>query len=275
MFDTNVANEIEDNNIRLVNNNTYRKPYRADRWTEDENAKFFDVRILRCVSGYCGADDVRPPFAAQCLSQFGTDFEMIARLFQNRTRSQIRAKWNKEERANPHKITLALKTKKPIGAWSSHGLANLSHGADALRFGRTDMALYSAITGKDFSGPMPEDPFEKIQRRRREETAAKEDSERGRSQSQAKENMPSTSFQSGAGPSSQGKRRGRPPKNAPPQHETVIEEEDEDSAPTPAAPRQQQAGSDDDDDDDDSDDDDEEDEEARRRAEEDAALAAL
>lgn len=54
----------------------------------------------------------------QLLNQFGTDFEMIARLFPRRTRAQIKAKWMKEEKTNSKKITEALMSRKDIGQFS-------------------------------------------------------------------------------------------------------------------------------------------------------------
>ncbi|KAL8276375.1 hypothetical protein RQP46_011220 [Phenoliferia psychrophenolica] len=83
------------------------------------------------------------------LHQFGTDFEMIAAMFPHRSRRQIKAKWTKEDKQNPKLITAALMRKKPI-----------------------DQAAYSKATGLDLSGPVPDDPFEAIQKVR-EELAAK------------------------------------------------------------------------------------------------------
>ncbi|OLL25108.1 Transcription factor TFIIIB component B'', partial [Neolecta irregularis DAH-3] len=50
------------------------------------------------------------------LNLWGTDFEMIAQMFPNRNRRNIRNKFNNEERKDPSNITLALRTKKPLGA---------------------------------------------------------------------------------------------------------------------------------------------------------------
>ncbi len=49
------------------------------------------------------------------LRQFGTDFEMIAMFFTDRSRRHIKLKYNKEEKVNPDKITAALiKERVPI-----------------------------------------------------------------------------------------------------------------------------------------------------------------
>lgn len=50
------------------------------------------------------------------MSQFGTDFEMISMVMPGRTRAHIRAKFNREEKLAPKKITEYLITKrKPLG----------------------------------------------------------------------------------------------------------------------------------------------------------------
>jgi len=52
------------------------------------------------------------------LSQCGTDFSLIERLFPNRTRRQIRNKFKKEERDWPHKVDEALRSRIPLDiAW--------------------------------------------------------------------------------------------------------------------------------------------------------------
>lgn len=48
------------------------------------------------------------------LSQWGTDFDMISRMFPSRTRKQIKNKYTLEERRNPSLITKALTTKVPV-----------------------------------------------------------------------------------------------------------------------------------------------------------------
>lgn len=48
------------------------------------------------------------------LSQFGTDFEMIAGMFAYRDRRQIKSKWVREEKLNPERIDAALSVKKEV-----------------------------------------------------------------------------------------------------------------------------------------------------------------
>uniref|UniRef100_A0A0K3CBH1 BY PROTMAP: gi/342321017/gb/EGU12955.1/ Proteophosphoglycan ppg4 [Rhodotorula glutinis ATCC 204091] n=2 Tax=Rhodotorula toruloides TaxID=5286 RepID=A0A0K3CBH1_RHOTO len=83
------------------------------------------------------------------ISQFYTNFEMISLLFPHRTRHEIRRKFNREDRLNPKLVTAALERRK-----------------------RINMEAIAEITGVDLSGPVPEDPMEKIQRQRAKEEAA-------------------------------------------------------------------------------------------------------
>lgn len=53
---------------------------------------------------------------AQAVSQFGTDFEMIAALFPSRRRREIVNKFNKEDRKNPAFITQLIYKRKRVGA---------------------------------------------------------------------------------------------------------------------------------------------------------------
>ncbi|KAI5479784.1 hypothetical protein MNV49_002596 [Pseudohyphozyma bogoriensis] len=107
---------------RFVNSATWGKQQRTEKWTAEETTFFYE-----------------------CLGRFGTDFEMIAGLFPTRTRRQIKAKWNKEDRINPKGITAALMQRKDM-----------------------DLESYAKITGQDLSGPIPDDPYEKIQKLREE-----------------------------------------------------------------------------------------------------------
>ncbi|KAL7327664.1 hypothetical protein PS15p_206066 [Mucor circinelloides] len=85
---------VEENSMtRKVNSATYGKRKQSSRWDELETALFYD-----------------------CLSQFGTDFEMIANMMPGRTRNQIRTKFNREERVCPEKVTeYMISKRKPMG----------------------------------------------------------------------------------------------------------------------------------------------------------------
>ncbi|KAF7727124.1 Transcription factor TFIIIB component B [Apophysomyces ossiformis] len=77
---------------RKVNSSTYGKRKQSSRWSAEETDLFYDA-----------------------LAQFGTDFEMISHLLPGRTRSQVRMKFNREERAHPEKVTDYLfRRKKPV-----------------------------------------------------------------------------------------------------------------------------------------------------------------
>ncbi|KAN0060294.1 hypothetical protein ACQY0O_007623 [Thecaphora frezii] len=96
---------------RFVNSATRGKGFgRNKRWTDDDTAKFY-----------------------RAVQQWGTDFEMISRLFPGRDRAMIKKKWNAEERANPKMIDDALNNRLAI-----------------------DLDAYSRAAGMDFSGPPPE-----------------------------------------------------------------------------------------------------------------------
>ncbi|KAJ1042316.1 hypothetical protein NDA10_001089 [Ustilago hordei] len=96
---------------RFVNAATYsRKLGRNRKWSADETAKFY-----------------------RSLQQWGTDFEMIARLFPGRDRVMIKKKFNVEERSNVRLVDEALKNSIPV-----------------------NLEAYAAAIGVDLSGPPPE-----------------------------------------------------------------------------------------------------------------------
>jgi hypothetical protein len=68
----------------------------------------------------------------QGLMQFGTDFELISRMFTNRTRRQIKAKFVREERLNLDKLEDALKGKKKIDTNFYERMTKLENLADGV-----------------------------------------------------------------------------------------------------------------------------------------------
>ena len=80
----------EDQFENLYNYATYGKSTYSEHWTPDELAKFY-----------------------RALAMWGTDFNLIAQLYPHRTRTQIRAKFNSENRKHPLMIDLALRAKLP------------------------------------------------------------------------------------------------------------------------------------------------------------------
>jgi transcription factor TFIIIB component B'' len=85
--------EVEENDFtRITTSGTYMKRERAQIWDAAANELFY-----------------------QGLRQFGTDFEMIAKMFPHRNRRQIKLKYNKEERTNAAKLNRALLGEKTEG----------------------------------------------------------------------------------------------------------------------------------------------------------------
>ncbi|ODQ63426.1 hypothetical protein NADFUDRAFT_72170 [Nadsonia fulvescens var. elongata DSM 6958] len=76
---------------KYVNSASYSKRERPERWDNDETSKFYKV-----------------------LSQWGTDFNLIAQMFPYRNRRQIKSKFKLEEKKNPLKVHLALVRKLPV-----------------------------------------------------------------------------------------------------------------------------------------------------------------
>lgn len=97
--------EVEENDFtRVITSGTWMKIERSQVWDAAANQLFYD-----------------------CLSRHGTDFEMIASYFPHRNRRQIKLKFNKEERNNPHKITKAMTNpnKKPIDLAEYEKMSNM------------------------------------------------------------------------------------------------------------------------------------------------------
>ncbi|KAF4626006.1 hypothetical protein G7Y89_g12156 [Cudoniella acicularis] len=76
---------LEDDFTRITTSGTNMKRERAQMWDYAAHEMFYNG-----------------------LRMFGTDFEMIAKMFPHRNRRQIKLKFNKEERDNPEMITRAL-----------------------------------------------------------------------------------------------------------------------------------------------------------------------
>ncbi|KAF3938661.1 hypothetical protein ABW19_dt0205633 [Dactylella cylindrospora] len=83
---------IEESNLtRRVNSATWSKREKTERWDDEETERFYDA-----------------------LSMFGTDFEMMSKMFIGRSRRMLKNKFVVEERRNPKVITAALKKKIPV-----------------------------------------------------------------------------------------------------------------------------------------------------------------
>ena len=92
-------NDITYETGRRVTSATYSKRSASERWTNDETNRFYDG-----------------------LQYWGTDFTLIAKMFPNRDRRQIKFKYKREERANPTRLNLALRCRKPVGTHENQTL---------------------------------------------------------------------------------------------------------------------------------------------------------
>ncbi|KAG5519767.1 hypothetical protein PMAC_000040 [Pneumocystis sp. 'macacae'] len=97
---------IEENDLsRKVNSASWGKREKSDRWSKEDTQKFYNA-----------------------LSQWGTDFGVICKMFPNRSQRQIKNKFNSEEKKYPEKIDIAIRSRQPI-----------------------DIAAYSKATGSNFN----------------------------------------------------------------------------------------------------------------------------
>lgn len=94
---------------QFVNSASRSKQRRTQRWSVEETERFFHA-----------------------VSQWGTDFEMITRLFPHRTRREIKSKWTKESRQNPKRLDDAFTRRTAV-----------------------DLKAYGHAAGVDLSGPPP------------------------------------------------------------------------------------------------------------------------
>jgi hypothetical protein len=94
---------------RFVNSSTFSKRIGTDRWDAQETQAFL-----------------------KAVSMWGSDFEMISRMFSNRNRKQIKAKWRSMERLDSRSLDLAFRRKLPV-----------------------DLDEYGRMAGVDLSGEAP------------------------------------------------------------------------------------------------------------------------
>ncbi|KAG0039789.1 Transcription factor TFIIIB component B [Gryganskiella cystojenkinii] len=83
---------VEENaSTKLINSASFAKGNRGEKWTDEETEKFY-----------------------MALSQWGTDFGIIHRMFNKKTRINVRNKFKREERLNPARVQQALNQKAPV-----------------------------------------------------------------------------------------------------------------------------------------------------------------
>lgn len=134
----------ESDSTRLINSQTWSKAVRGERWSTKETSLFYDALRL-----------------------FGSDFEMITQLFPGRTRRQIRAKWNREEKSSPQEITDALMGKKKPNLNQENELTTIEEEESAevetliTPTHLESFSQYAKIVGIDCIGPIPIDPMDK------------------------------------------------------------------------------------------------------------------
>lgn len=106
-----VGAEYIDENERekFVNSASWSKRRGRERWTAEETSQFF-----------------------KAVSMWGTDFEMISRMFKSRDRASIKKKWRFEEGKNPRMLDAAFARRLPV-----------------------DLDEYGVLTGVDLSGEAP------------------------------------------------------------------------------------------------------------------------
>ncbi|KZV98988.1 hypothetical protein EXIGLDRAFT_831766 [Exidia glandulosa HHB12029] len=103
--------EIEESDLtKFVTSATYTRKVSGQRWKKEETELFFVG-----------------------LQMFGSDFTSIALWMGTRPRSQIKQKFNREDKANSERVTWALKNRIPI-----------------------DIETLSLKTGHSFDGPIPQ-----------------------------------------------------------------------------------------------------------------------
>lgn len=94
IVDRHARTAAEDEALTVIEENEFTHVTTSGSWMKREKAQvwtFLDVEKLY-----------------QGIAQFGTDFEMIAKLFPSRNRRQIKLKFNKEERTNPVRLNAVL-----------------------------------------------------------------------------------------------------------------------------------------------------------------------
>lgn len=93
--DESVMEVVEEHqNSRLVNSQTWSKREKVEKWDAASTERFYEA-----------------------LSMFGTDFEIISKMFAGRSRRQLRNKFNNEERRYPARITAALRTRIAVSEY--------------------------------------------------------------------------------------------------------------------------------------------------------------
>ncbi|KAI1317899.1 Transcription factor TFIIIB component B [Mortierella claussenii] len=81
----------ESSSTKFVNSSSFNTRVRSERWSEEETELFYSA-----------------------LSQWGTDFGIICRLFPSKTRIAVRNKYKREDRLNHSRLEAAINNRVPI-----------------------------------------------------------------------------------------------------------------------------------------------------------------
>jgi transcription factor TFIIIB component B'' len=85
------------------------------------------------------------------LSQYGENYELIAYVLPGRDRKACKNKFKAEDKKNPARISFCLDNRIPVGKGNCLSFIEFLHD---ISF--SDISTLSRMTGKDFSGPVPE-----------------------------------------------------------------------------------------------------------------------
>ncbi|KAG6832560.1 hypothetical protein H0H92_000189 [Tricholoma furcatifolium] len=125
---SNYTHVIESDHTKFVNSGSYGKRYRGSRWSAEETELFFDA-----------------------LAQYGENYELIAYVLPGRDRKSCKNKFKAEDKKNPARINHCLNNSRPVGETEVRLFIR-----DYTDISCEDMETLSRMTGKDFSGPVPE-----------------------------------------------------------------------------------------------------------------------
>lgn len=109
LFSGNVEYVEEDDRTRFVNSMTHSRKGRGSKWSAEEDDMFFEASKRPSIG---------PSKLTHCLQkfrEFGSDFGLIAMLLPNKTRKQVRNRFNRASREEPERLEQCWNTKVAIG----------------------------------------------------------------------------------------------------------------------------------------------------------------
>ena len=116
---------VEENGTRL-NSATYSNRAKAEKWNKEDTELFY-----------------------RAMTQFGTDFSLIARLFPGRTRRQVKRKYLIEDRADPRRVEAAIQNREQDPAMYKNLISVLkAQAAERMESSIDARVSWTAITGR-------------------------------------------------------------------------------------------------------------------------------